>query len=64
MNYTIKELGDCRVEITVEVEKDVWVGAQKTAMNKALAGVQIKGFRKGKAPAQEVQKILHELLDS
>ena len=70
MNYTIKELGDCRVEITVEVEKDVWVGAQKTAMNKALAGVQIKGFRKGKAPAQlamahvDQNRVINSALDS
>ena len=50
MKHTIKELGDCRIEITVDVDPTVWDSAQKKALNRALSNVQIKGFRKGKAP--------------
>ncbi len=50
MKHTIKELGDCRIEITVEVDPTVWESAQQKALNRALSNVQIKGFRKGKAP--------------
>ncbi|MDY5441759.1 MAG: trigger factor [Candidatus Enteromonas sp.] len=70
MNYTIKELGDCRVEITVDVEKDIWVGAQEKALRKAIANVQIPGFRKGKAPANlamahvDQNRVVNNALDS
>ena len=50
MKHTIKELGDRRIEITVDVDPTVWDSAQKKALNRALSNVQIKGFRKGKAP--------------
>lgn len=52
MKHTIKELGACRVEITVEVDEALWAGAQEKALEKALKNVQIKGFRKGNAPRQ------------
>ena len=50
MKHTVKELGDCQVELLVDVDKDVWASAQQREYKKALANVQIKGFRKGKAP--------------
>ena len=50
MKHTIKELGDCRIEITVDVDPTVWEAAQQKALNKALSTVSIKGFRPGKAP--------------
>ncbi len=50
MKHTVKELGDCQVELLVDVDKDVWQAAQQREFKKALANVQIKGFRKGKAP--------------
>ena len=51
MKHTVKKLADSQVEITVEVDKDVWQTAQKKEFDKALKNVSIKGFRKGKAPA-------------
>ena len=51
MKHTIKDLGDSRIEIEVEVDQDVWQNAQKKEFEKALKNVQVKGFRKGHAPA-------------
>ncbi|MGM9813885.1 MAG: trigger factor [Candidatus Enteromonas sp.] len=50
MKHTIKELGTCRVEITVDVDETIWADAQKKALDKALKNVSVKGFRKGHAP--------------
>ena len=54
MKYSIKNLEDCKIELTVEVDADFWKKAQGKAFNKLAAGVSIPGFRKGKAPASMV----------
>ena len=51
MKHTIKELENCRIQIDVDVESDVWEEAQRKEFQRALGSVQIKGFRRGKAPA-------------
>ena len=50
MKHTIKELGTCRVEITVDVDETIWADAQKKALDKALKNVSVKGVRTGNAP--------------
>ena len=41
MKHTIKDLGDSRIEIEVEVDQDVWQNAQKKEFEKALKNVQV-----------------------
>ena len=35
MKHTIKDLGDSRIEIEVEVDQDIWQNAQKKEFEKA-----------------------------
>jgi len=50
MKHTIKKLEDCKVELTVDVEADLWKEAQKKAFRRLASKVTIPGFRPGKAP--------------
>lgn len=50
MKNTLKNLDDCKVEITVEVPTDTWTAAQKKAFSKLASNVSLPGFRKGHAP--------------
>ena len=50
MKHTINQLEDCKVELLVDVDGDVWENAQKKAFRKLAATVSIPGFRKGKVP--------------
>lgn len=47
-------------ELKVEVEGDLWVKAQEKAFKKLAQNVNIKGFRKGKAPLDMVKKQISE----
>lgn len=51
MKSTVNKLENSRVEIVVDFEKDVWVAAQDKAFKKLASELEIKGFRKGKVPA-------------
>lgn len=55
MEKKITKLEQSKIEVLVNVDKDVWTKAQKDAFNKLAADVQIKGFRKGKAPVEMVK---------
>jgi trigger factor len=55
MEKKINKLEQSKVEIVVSVEKEKWSKAQKDAFDKLAANVEIKGFRKGKAPAEMVK---------
>ena len=55
MEKKITKLEQSKIEVLVSVEKDKWVKAQKDAFDKLAANVEIKGFRKGKAPAEMVK---------
>lgn len=50
MKRTIKKIGDSKIELTVEVDKDLWKTAQERAFDKVSSKVTVKGFRQGKAP--------------
>ena len=43
MKHTIKELENCRIQIDVDVESDVWEEAQRKEFQRALGSVQIPG---------------------
>lgn len=55
MEKKITKLEQSKIEVLVTVEKDKWVKAQKDAFKKLAANVEIKGFRKGKAPAEMIK---------
>ncbi len=50
MKRTIKKISDSKIELTVEVDKDLWKAAQEKAFDKVSSKVTVKGFRPGKAP--------------
>lgn len=50
MKYNLNQLEDCKVELLVDVDADLWANAQKKAFRKLAANVSIPGFRKGKVP--------------
>ncbi|MCD8204206.1 MAG: trigger factor [Coprobacillus sp.] len=67
---TVNVLTDCHVEVEVEVDKDIWQDAQKKAFTKLAQDVEVKGFRKGKAPDNiarehiDPQKLMDEAISS
>ena len=66
MEINVKKLEKCHVEATVDVDKEMWKGAQDKATKKALANVTVKGFRKGCAPEAMARKYVNqgEVLDT
>ncbi|MCR5490828.1 MAG: trigger factor [Bacilli bacterium] len=50
MKHSIKKLDDCKVELSVALDADVWQEAQKKAFRKQASKITIPGFRPGKAP--------------
>lgn len=55
-NWTIKE--NSQGELTVVIEGEVWKKAQDKAFDKLSKKVEVKGFRKGQAPKNLVEKQL------
>ncbi|MFA5421273.1 MAG: trigger factor [Bacilli bacterium] len=55
MEKKITKLEQSKIEVLVTVEQDRWAKAQKDAFKALAANVEIKGFRKGKAPAEMVK---------
>lgn len=56
MERKINKLEHSHVEVICTVDKENWKKAQDKAFNKLAAKVEIKGFRKGKAPANLVKE--------
>ncbi len=56
MKRTIKKIGDSKIELTVEADKDFWKKAQERAFDKVSSKVSIKGFRQGKAPKEMLRQ--------
>ncbi len=56
MERKINKLEHSHVEVLCTVDKENWKKAQEKAFNKLAAKVEIKGFRKGKAPANLVKE--------
>lgn len=60
MQSIINKLENSRVEIVVDFTPEEWKAAQEKAFKKLAADVEIKGFRKGKAP----EKLAREKIDN
>jgi trigger factor len=55
MKRTIKNISDTQIEINVTLEATELAAAEKTAVETLSEKVEVKGFRKGKAPADVVK---------
>lgn len=55
-----KKVENAKAELTTSVEGEIWEQAQKTAFKKLSKNVEIRGFRKGQAPAKLVRQQLSE----
>lgn len=53
---TVNEIKESRFEVEVEVDKETWKKAQEKALEKLAKDVSVKGFRKGKVPAEVAKK--------
>ncbi len=60
MKHTVKELENCKVEISVDVDSDMWAQAQERAFHKLSANLSAKGFRKGHVPAAMAKKMISQ----
>jgi trigger factor len=69
MKNTVKKINDSKVEVTVDVDKDLWQAAQKKAAHKLEAAIEVPGFRPGRAPEEMLrarvspEKIFNEAID-
>ena len=52
----VKRVENAKVELTCTVDGDKWKDATKKAFKKLSSNLEIKGFRKGQAPASVVKK--------
>ena len=62
-----KKIESSKVELKCTLEGEKWADAQKTAFKKLAAKVEVKGFRKGQAPKNLVEKYVNHqevLLDA
>lgn len=53
---TVNEIKESRFEVEVEVDKETWKKAQEKALEKLAKDLNVKGFRKGKVPAEVAKK--------
>ena len=60
MERKITKLEHSHVEVLVTVDEKAWKSAQKKAFNKQAANITVPGFRKGKAPADVVKKLVDQ----
>ena len=51
-----KKIENCKAELKCTLEGEKWADAQKAAFKKIAAKVEVKGFRKGQAPKNLVEK--------
>ena len=54
-----KKIESGKVELTCTLEGDAYTTAQKKAFNKLASKVEIKGFRKGQAPKNMIEKYIN-----
>ena len=66
MERKVTKLENCHTEVLVTVDEATWKQAQAKAFNQIAAKVTVKGFRKGKAPANLVKDKVNqvEVMDS
>jgi len=60
MQVNIKKLSDAQVEFEVEISADEFNGFIEQAVVKLKAGLEIKGFRKGKVPVDVLEREVGE----
>lgn len=60
MERKINKLEHSHVEVVVTADKESWDKAQKKAFDKAASKIEIKGFRKGKAPLNLVRERVNQ----
>jgi len=60
MERKINKLEHSHVEVIVTVDKESWKKAQNKAFEKAASKVEVKGFRKGKAPLNMVKERVNQ----
>jgi trigger factor len=58
MKYTLKNLSDTKVALTITLTKSELAEAKKVALGKLAGTVKVAGFRKGKVPASVAEKHL------
>ena len=56
MKRVVNKLKDSKVEVICDVETENWKEAQQKAFTKLAANLEVKGFRKGKVPADIAKK--------
>ena len=61
MERKVKQLENCRTEVVVNVDKDLWKQAQDRAFKKLAENVTVDGFRKGKAPVSLVKNRINQM---
>lgn len=70
MSHKVEKFEKSRVEVTVDVLEADWKAAQEKAFKHLAENVEVKGFRKGKAPADLVkqqikpEKVFNEAVNS
>ena len=61
MERKINKLEHSHVEVICKVDEKMWHEAQEAAFKKLASNVEIKGFRKGKAPESLVRQKINEV---
>lgn len=56
MKRVVNKLENSKVEVICDIEEKVWKEAQEKAFNKLAEKLEVKGFRKGKVPADIAKK--------
>lgn len=58
MKRTVNKVEEGKIELIVEVDKEVWTKEQEKAFDSLAKDVTIKGFRKGNAPKEMVRHLV------
>jgi len=61
MPYTVKKLPQSQVQLTITVSPEEYEKDLQAAANRISERVNIKGFRKGKAPYEKVKQQVGEM---
>lgn len=57
---TVNKIENAKVELICTVDGEPWQKAQKSAFNKLAKNVEVKGFRKGKAPLHMLKQAVSQ----
>lgn len=60
MKKDIKKLENGKIEAVVELDKTAWKKTQEKAFNELLKNFEMKGFRKGKVPAEMAKSKINQ----